>query len=153
MILPILMAPFACQAPMDLGAEESAIRQLESEWSKAAQSKDVASFVSYYSQDASVFVPNAPIASGPAAIRNLFDSLMKTPGFSLTFASNKVVVARGADMAHTQGTYKLTMNDAQGQQVVDTGKFVVVWRKQPNGSWKVLADIFNSDLPAAPLVR
>jgi len=30
----------------------------------------------------------------------------------------------------------------------DKGKYVTVYRKQPDGKWKVVADIFNSDLPA-----
>ena len=34
--------------------------------------------------------------------------------------------------------------------VADRGKFVEVWKKQADGKWKVVADIFNSDLPAAP---
>ena len=43
-----------------------------------------------------------------------------------------------------------TANDAKGKQVNDTGKYVVVFRKQADGAWKVAADIFNSDLPPAP---
>jgi hypothetical protein len=38
------------------------------------------------------------------------------------------------------------------EPVGDEGKYVEIWRKQPEGSWKVVLDIFNSDLaaPASP---
>jgi ketosteroid isomerase-like protein len=34
--------------------------------------------------------------------------------------------------------------------MVDKGKYVEIWKKQPDGSWKCAVDMFNSDLPAAP---
>ncbi|MCX6635202.1 MAG: DUF4440 domain-containing protein, partial [Acidobacteria bacterium] len=57
-------------------------------------------------------------------------------------------VARSGDVAYSHGTYAMTMNDAKGKPVNDKGKFVTVYRKQPDGKWKVVADIINSDLPA-----
>jgi ketosteroid isomerase-like protein len=37
-------------------------------------------------------------------------------------------------------------------ETTDKGKYVTIWRKQPDGSWKVVEDMFNSDIPmlAAP---
>jgi ketosteroid isomerase-like protein len=40
------------------------------------------------------------------------------------------------------------MNDPKGKPVNDKGKYVTVYGKQPDGKWKVVVDIFNSDLPA-----
>jgi len=36
------------------------------------------------------------------------------------------------------------------KQIDDRGKFVVVWKKQADGAWKIVADIWNSDMPPAP---
>jgi ketosteroid isomerase-like protein len=41
------------------------------------------------------------------------------------------------------------MKDPQGNPVADHGKFVEVWKKQADGKWKVVEDIFNSDVPMA----
>jgi ketosteroid isomerase-like protein len=41
----------------------------------------------------------------------------------------------------------LTTPDPAGKPVTDRGKYVTIWKKQADGSWKVIADIFNSDLP------
>ena len=47
------------------------------------------------------------------------------------------------------GAYELTMNDASGKPVNDRGKYVEIWEKQADGRWKVVASIWNCDLPVA----
>ena len=42
----------------------------------------------------------------------------------------------------------MTVNDAKGKPVTDRGKYVEAWKKQADGAWKVVEDIYNSDLPA-----
>ena len=113
---------------------------------KAAQAKDAAKFASFYAEEAAFMVPNAPLASGPA-LRRTVDQLFALPGFSLKFESSKVVVAGSGDLAYSQGRYDLTVNDAQGRPSPEVGKYVTVFRKQSDGSWKLTADIFNSDSP------
>jgi ketosteroid isomerase-like protein len=44
----------------------------------------------------------------------------------------------------------MTVKDAKGNSVDERGKMVEVWKKQPDGKWKCVSDIFNSDLQAAP---
>jgi uncharacterized protein (TIGR02246 family) len=125
---------------------ELGIRAAESEMVKAAQAKDAAKFASFYTDDAALMVPNAPLATGPA-IRQTFDQLFAAPGFSLKFEATKVVVATSGDLGYSQGRYDLTMNDPQGRPMTEVGKYVTVFRKQSDGSWKLTADIFNSDSP------
>jgi len=132
--------------PDTRAADEKAIRDLDAQWSKAAAAKDVDGTVSYYSDDASLLAPNAPIASDKQSIRASWASLLG-PDTSLSWQATKVEVARSSDLAYLVGTYQLTTKDAQGKPVSDTGKFVEVWKKQADNKWKVVADIFNSDLP------
>jgi ketosteroid isomerase-like protein len=72
--------------------------------------------------------------------------MLATPGFELTFAPEQIVVSSSGDMALDRGTYRLSVAP-DGTKQVDTGKYVVVWRKV-DGQWKAAADIINSDLPA-----
>ena len=39
------------------------------------------------------------------------------------------------------------INDANGNPIEDKGKYIEIWRKQKDGKWKCIADIFNSDIP------
>jgi ketosteroid isomerase-like protein len=124
------------------GGDEAQIRELDAKWSKTASGNDVDGTVSYYSEDASLLPPNAPIATGKQAIRAVWASLL-APGNSLSWQANKIEVARSGDLAYVIGPYQLAMKNAQ-----DRGKFVEVWKKQADGQWKVVVDMFSSDLPA-----
>jgi ketosteroid isomerase-like protein len=131
---------------------EQAIRDLDEQWSKAAGAKDVDKTVSYYSEDAVVMPPNAASATTKEAIRKIWKDLLTDANIS--WKTKKVEVAQSGDLAFSSGTYEVTLNDPTGTPVNDRGKYLEVWEKQPDGSWKCVADIWNSDLrasvPAAP---
>jgi uncharacterized protein (TIGR02246 family) len=128
---------------------EQAIRDLDVQWAKAVEAKDLDKSVSYYSDDAIVLPPNAAIATTKEAIRNMWKDLLASPGLVFRWKTTKIEVAKSGDMAYASGTYELTMNDASGKPVNDRGKYVEVWEKQADGKWKCGADIWNSDLPAS----
>jgi uncharacterized protein (TIGR02246 family) len=128
---------------------EQALRDLDAQWSAAAGSKDLEKTISFYSEDAIVLPTNAPAATTKEAIRNTWKDLLASPGLAISWKTTKVEIARSGDLAYTTGTYELTMNDASGKPVSDHGKYVEVWKKQADGKWKVVADIWNSDLPTS----
>jgi ketosteroid isomerase-like protein len=57
-------------------------------------------------------------------------------------------VAKSGDLAYTQGVYTLTVTDPQTRQIVnDHGTYVTTYRKQPDRTWKAVADIATSEVP------
>ncbi len=130
-------------------ADEQTLRDLDAQWSAAAGAKDLDKSVSYYAESAIVMPPNAPSATTKEAIRSAWKEMLASPGAAISWKTLKVEVAKSGDIAYTTGTYELTMNDANGKPVPDHGKYVEVWKKQADGKWKVVADIWNSDLPAS----
>jgi uncharacterized protein (TIGR02246 family) len=150
--LAVLLLTSSCsrQTPPDTrAADESAIRELDAQWSKTAGANDLEGTVSYYSDDATLLPPNAPVAIGKQAIRASWASLLG-PGVSVSWQVTKIEIARSSDLAYLTGAYLLTMKDPQGKPITDRGKLVEVWKKQTDGKWKVVADIYNSDLPPSP---
>jgi uncharacterized protein (TIGR02246 family) len=133
--------------PDTRAADEQAIREIEIEADKAAAAKHLEHYVSFYADAAALFFPGTPMVTGKDAIRKTTEALFATPGFSLSFQTVKVEVSRSGDLAYSYGTNTVTMNNAQGKPVTDKGKYVAVYRKQPDGKWKVVADIGNSDSP------
>src|SRR5437762_12441571 len=129
---------------------EQALRDLDAKWSAAAGAKDVDKTVSYYSEDAVVMPPNAPSAKTRETIRSAWKEMLTTPGAAIRWKATKVEVAKAADLAYVSGTYEETMTDATGKPVNDHGKYVEIFKKQADGTWKVVVDIWNSDLPAVP---
>ena len=149
--LALLLVATACnQAPPDTrAADEAAVRDADVQWSKTAAAHDLEGTTAFYSDDAIVLPPNEPTTTGKQAIRALW-APMVAPDASISWEAGKVEVARSGDLAYTTGTYQLTMRDEKGNPVPDKGKFLEVWKKQADGKWKTVADIFNSDLPAIP---
>ena len=136
------------QAVDTRAADESTVRDLDAQWSKTAGTKDLDATVAYYTDDAQLLPPNAPIAIGKKAIREVWTSLIG-PNVSVSWQVGKVEVARSGDLSYMVGTYRVETKDSHGKLATDIGKLVEVWKKQADGKWKVVADIFNSDLPEA----
>jgi ketosteroid isomerase-like protein len=128
---------------------ERILRDLDAQWSKAAAAKNLEQTVAYYSDDAVVLPPNGPSATTKEAIRKLWQDLLASPGFALSWKPTRVEASKSGDMAHVSGTYEFSINDASGKPFNDRGKYLEVWKKQADGNWKCAADMWNSDLTAS----
>ncbi|MGA8144406.1 MAG: SgcJ/EcaC family oxidoreductase [Candidatus Acidiferrales bacterium] len=124
-------------------ADEAAIRTASADWSKASQAKDLDKATSYYADDAIFFVNNGAMVKGKDAIKMAWKQELATPGAELTFETAYVEVARSGDLAYEYGTYDEKTEVRKGKVKDEKGKYVVVWKKQPNGEWKAVADIDN----------
>jgi uncharacterized protein (TIGR02246 family) len=138
-------------APMDTrAADERAIRAEDAAGLKAAQARDVNGAVANYADDASWFPPNAPIAKGKDAIRAGWGALLASPGLTIDWQITKLEVARSGDLAYILYVYQMSMQGPNGKPIEDHGKDMAVWKKQQDGTWKMVADTFNSDVAIAP---
>jgi uncharacterized protein (TIGR02246 family) len=144
----LLSLAFVGTAAADTNIEQ-ALRDLDAQWSAAAAAKDLDKTVSYYAETAIVLAPNAPSVTTKEAIRSAWKEMLARPGAGISWKATKVEVAKSGDLAYVSGTYEDTMTDASGKPVKDRGKYVVIFKKQADGTWKVVADIWNSDLPAS----
>ena len=126
--------------PDNRAADESAIRAIDADWAKAVAGKDAQQSASYYADEGSLLAPGAPLATGKEAVQKTWAGLMATPGFALSFAPSKIEVSRTGDLAYEIGNYELTTNDKKGKSQTIKAKYVVVWGKQSNGTWKALVD-------------
>jgi ketosteroid isomerase-like protein len=130
----------ACSSPVNVEQEGAALLQLDKEWSQTVKDRD--KFLSYFASDATAYPPGAPAAVGVAAIREATAGMMSAPGFSLTWTPTKAIVSAGGDVGYTAGTYQMTTSDMPEPE---QGKYLAVWRKQADGSWKVTEDMFNAN--------
>ena len=126
-------------------ADEAAVRAASAEWAKVAAAKDLEKTLSYYAEDASMFPPNMPIVTGPEARRKMWTTLFAPAELVFSNAATKVEVAKSGDLAYEIGTFEESFKDASGSPVKLVGKYIVVWKKQPDGQWKAIIDIFNTD--------
>ncbi len=129
----------------ETGAIASHLVSLDEAWSKAAHARDVEGVASYYADDALVFPPNAPVCVGKAAAKEAWGAFLSDPNFSLSWRALHAEVSKSGDLGFTSGTYEDSYKDQDGKIVHETGKFLCVWKKQRDGSWKSIQDMWNAD--------
>jgi ketosteroid isomerase-like protein/quercetin dioxygenase-like cupin family protein len=133
----------ACAPVVNMEQERSALLALDREWSQST--KDVDKFMTYFAADASVYPPGMPVVTGFVPIRETFTKMSAAPGFALQWTPTKAEISASGDLGTTAGTYDMTMGG-----VAEKGKYVTVWKKQSDASWKVTDDIFNADAAGPP---
>jgi ketosteroid isomerase-like protein len=149
----MLLASGCNQAPppVDLKAAADAVRAADAAQLKSAQALDAAGVIAEYADDAVVLPPNEPAATDKASILKLWTGMM-VPGTAVTWTATRIEVAASGDLAYEQGAYSVTGPGPDGKPMSETGKILSVWKKQTDGSWKSVEDMWNSDLPAvAPM--
>jgi uncharacterized protein (TIGR02246 family) len=133
--------------PPDTRATDlQAVKEVEAAWVQDLATKDPDKSVGYFAEDGSALYPGAGILNGKAAIRAAMAPYFADPNFSLTFQSTRAIASKGGDMAYSQGTYTMTMtNPKTKKSVTDNEKYLTIYMKQADGSWRAVADTFNSD--------
>jgi ketosteroid isomerase-like protein len=90
--------------------------------------------------------PHHPSVHGLAALEHYFRDLFSHSRFAFAFSSSRIEMA--GDVALERIEYTASAWPLEGGPVVqDRGKGVHVYRRQPDGSWKLAQDIWNSDNP------
>jgi uncharacterized protein (TIGR02246 family) len=140
-------ASLACQtqAIAELTAnDEAAVRQAFDAEMNAANAADAAGWAALYTQDAIVLRPHAPAVQGREAIQQWLATL---PPISNAKGQGVEVMGYG-DLACLRGTYSMRFTIPGVPAPIDEqGKFLQIYRKQSDGSWKLTREIYNSDLP------
>jgi uncharacterized protein (TIGR02246 family) len=135
-------------APAALSASDSAgVAAADSAFQAAANAGDAAAVTAVYASDASMLPPNLPVQRGRNAIRAYWSNLLDA--YTVTFEISSDMIEGRGDLAYSMGHYRLTAvpKAAKGAPgIADEGKFVEILKKQPDGSWKYVVDIYNSNL-------
>ncbi|MGA7839792.1 MAG: DUF4440 domain-containing protein [Candidatus Acidiferrales bacterium] len=126
-------------------ADEAAIRAASAAWSQSATAKDLDKAVSFYADDALVLPDKAPAITGNENIRKNWAPLLALPGPGLSWKTGSVVVARSGELAYETGAYNFVTTDKKGKSTDYKGKYLLIWKKQSDGSWKVAVDTDNGD--------
>jgi ketosteroid isomerase-like protein len=125
-----------------VGPEAKKLAKLDDEWSAAAGKKDVDQVVSFYSEDAMVYPPGEPVAVGKEAAKKVW-SFITDPSSTISWKTTHAEVV--GDLGYTAGTYKDSFKGPDGKIVSETGKYLCVWKKQKDGKWKAIHDMWNAN--------
>jgi uncharacterized protein (TIGR02246 family) len=140
-------------AATDVSVARRGIDSTNAMFAAAIQRGDSVTLASLYDADAAVLPQGMNVARGHDQIQSTFGGILSQFAISNFSLHTQDVVASG-DLAVETGRYAWTLTPKKGKAMIDSGKYVVAWRKQADGSWKLYRDIFNDDAPpAAPAKR
>ena len=152
---PATAASPASQAKAQPAADPGAgggqvLRDMEAKFGVAVAAKDSQAFLAFWAEDAAMFPPGEPVVVGKEKILAEWAPILTDPNASLTWSPDKVEIAGSGDLGYTYGRYRSTRKGADGQPIIRNGKYVTIWRKGTDGSWRVVVDLGTpSDPPPA----
>ncbi|HSR68729.1 MAG TPA: DUF4440 domain-containing protein [Acidobacteriota bacterium] len=139
-----------CAAPAEEeGLDPAEVRQaldaVNSQFAEAFNNHDPDALVGLYSEDATLMPQGAPAAQGSEAIRQFFADLFASASPSdMTLTIQKLEIH--GQVAVDVGQFSMNLNPpGQDEPVLEEGKYVVVWKQDEGGAWKLYIDIFNSN--------
>lgn len=79
---------------------------------------------------------------------NIYQQMLKAgDGYELKWEPQDGEVALGGDMGWTWGLYTLRYQTSAGENRVNYGKYLNIWKRQPDGAWRVVVDMGNQSPP------
>ena len=127
-------------------ADQEAINALRDQFLAAYNAADVPGVVACFTDDAVVMAPNEPAVEGSEALAEWQQAFFDLFAADLALSSEEVVVS--GDWAFDRGTYTQFLTPASGGDAIqDRGKYLVALERQPDGSWKIAREVWNSNNP------
>jgi len=156
-ILPKLVAIILVALPQFVAAQtnnprelaEAAMMKADRDFNQAAADRDMDRFLSLVSDTAAF---DAADGRGREAVRKAWAPLFEKDGPKLTWAPTKAESLVAGDVGYTVGTWERHTKDARGNEVVRTGQYLTVWRKEKDGVWRATFDT-GSTSPEGARVR
>jgi uncharacterized protein (TIGR02246 family) len=137
----------AATAPAGLSAaDEAAIREADQAFAKAASASDAAALTAFYASDAVLMPPGSPALKGSEAIGKFWSTM--TSSVTGPFELKTMAVDGRGDLGFSTGEYTATFTPRKAgakPMPAEHGKYLGIMKKQPDGSWKLIYDTWNTN--------
>ena len=123
------------------------LAKIREEWVHDLHTKQLEPILKFYEPDAAFLQPNGDRITGSAALRSLFQNIMASFTSDLTLHSRNLEAS--GDLAYDSGDFEESLtNLATGAKIASKGSYVVIYKRQPNGSWKIIQHVWTGTPPA-----
>jgi ketosteroid isomerase-like protein len=127
------------------------LMQVDRDYDKATAEKRVDGWVMYFAPNGSMLGDTSQPTTGIAAIRAQMEPIFKDSSFSLRWHPTKSEIMIPGIIGYTVGTWERLWKNKEGKIMKSAGTYSTIWKKQPDGSWKIVLDSGSSDGPAVEL--
>lgn len=132
---------------MDVIQVRKAIEEGDARFSDAVRKGDGAAIAALYTDDATVLPPDSDPVKGRAGIQAFWQGALRM-GIKEAVLTTEDVSSAG-DLACEIGRFSLKIKPEGKDAFEQKGKYVVVWKRAPDGAWRLHVDIWNGGPPAA----
>ena len=140
-LIMILIIIGGCMTEVDLDKERADLLKTDKEFANKSNEVGPAEAFYLYMDNEAIQLPiSGDAVVGKQSIRN---RMLKAGEYQLYWTPKKADVSKLADMGWTWGTYIYQAKDEEGEDIKRKGKYLNIWKKQEDGSWKVTVDLGN----------
>jgi len=129
-------------------ADLEAISEVRGQEMAAINAGNVEGFLTILTEDVIAMPPNEPAIIGKDAVESWLQNLLDQFAVQADYTASDIVVAGDWAFEHFSGDWTLTPK-AGGEPIAETFKGIHIYQRQPDGSWKIAWDTWNSDNPPA----
>ncbi len=146
--MPVLFASvllFGCTSvpQVDLDAERASLQAAAEAYHAAGNPIDIEAMMTLYAEDSRIIPPGRLEIRGLEDIREWMSEFVDLTNFNAVFETPTIQVSAAGGYGYSLATATLSYDDPDGEQVSETVRDLHVWEKHPDGSWKVVVDIWN----------
>jgi ketosteroid isomerase-like protein len=118
--------------------EKVLLFDLEARFAKDVAERGGAAFADWFANDGVILGNGAAPVVGKVAI--IKSAIWSAKDYQLTWTPTDAALSPSGDMGYTWGHFEGHSKDANGNPVTTSGRYMTIWRKEPDGSWKVVLD-------------
>jgi len=139
-VLPLL----ACEE-VESREDRRALMAVDKDFAERVENQGFRPLEDFYDEDA-VYMPSfAPTIEGREKILDSYRPYYDSTTMKLVWTPARAEVSRSRDIGWTIGTYVFTRQDDKGNSIVRTGRYLTIWKKQRDGTWKAVLDSGSPD--------
>lgn len=144
----LLGFPLVACEEVESREDRRALMAVDKDFAERVEKQGFRVMEEFYDEDA-VYMPSfAPTLEGRDTILESYRPYYDSTTMKLAWTPTRAEVSRSRDMGWTIGTYVFTRQDDKGNTVVRNGRYVTIWKKQHDGTWKAVLDGGSPDEPA-----
>ncbi|HUL02484.1 MAG TPA: nuclear transport factor 2 family protein [Gemmatimonadales bacterium] len=128
-------------------AASKALADADRAFNRATAERRADGWSEFFAEDGAM-IRSTGTVTGKAAIHDVMAKTFADTSFTLTWDPDHGDVS--GDVGYTDGRFEVRFRDDKGNPVSRTGRYLTVWKKQADGTWKVVRDIGVQDVRPQP---
>ncbi|HEY3442455.1 MAG TPA: DUF4440 domain-containing protein [Paludibaculum sp.] len=128
--------------PLVAADHRQALFDADKAFDQATAERGLDGWMSFFADDARIN-GRAGVLEGKAALRKHYSGMFAQKNFSIRWKPLYAEASQDGTLGYTLGTAEISSDDESGGRKKGTGRYLTVWRKEPDGSWKAVTDLGN----------